>query len=235
MHALLKPIYMASLFVQSTPDHLEQRHGALHEVLTLMDWLLTHLEAAKTSETYTNAVHFKTSVNLGWIKLDRYYLKTDLNPAYIMAVFLHPHYKQHWFEAHWDPEQCEKAASTIYNVYNEAKRHYNTLVPRRSSPVVARKQHKELNPFAAYCNVAKHALNDDDLARWRREEQADSDVNPLGWWRENYHRYPILQHLAFDLLAAPASTAADERLFSIAGNVVNEERPHTQADLAQAT
>jgi hypothetical protein len=36
------------------------------------------------------------------------------------------------------------------------------------------------------------------------------------------------------LLAAPASTAADERIFSIAGNVVNEQRPHTKADLAEA-
>ncbi|KAF2716904.1 hypothetical protein K431DRAFT_234334, partial [Polychaeton citri CBS 116435] len=45
---------------------------------------------------------------------------------------------------------------------------------------------------------------------------------------------PVLRHLAFSLLAAPASTAADKRLFSTAGNVVNEQRPHTKADLAEA-
>jgi hypothetical protein len=108
-------------------------------------------------------------------------------------------------------------------------------VPRRTSPVTIRK--KDLSSFAAHCNVSKSKhLNedDDDLNRWRHEVQADFDVNPLAWWRANQHRYPILKHLAFDLLAAPASTAADERLFSIAGNVVNEERPHTQAELAQA-
>jgi hypothetical protein len=38
----------------------------------------------------------------------------------------------------------------------------------------------------------------------------------------------VLKHLAFTSLAAPASTAANERLFSITGNVVNEERLHTQ-------
>jgi hypothetical protein len=32
----------------------------------------------------------------------------------------------------------------------------------------------------------------------------------------------VLKHLAFTLLAAPASTVADEHLFSITGNVVNE-------------
>ena len=44
----------------------------------------------------------------------------------------------------------------------------------------------------------------------------------------------MLRHLAFDLLAAPASTAADERLFSQAGRVVNEERPHMHQELAEA-
>jgi hypothetical protein len=93
MRALLEPIYKASLYVQSTPDHRDQRHGALHEVLTTMDFILTHLERAKDSPTYTDAVHYKTAVNLGWMKLNQYYTKTDLNPAYILAVFLHPHYR----------------------------------------------------------------------------------------------------------------------------------------------
>jgi hypothetical protein len=48
----------------------------------------------------------------------------------------------------------------------------------------------------------------------------------------NKHLYPVLKHLAFTYLAAPASTAANERLFNFAGNVVNEERPRTQTQLA---
>jgi hypothetical protein len=52
--------------------------------------------------------------------------------------------------------------------------------------------------------------------------------------KDNHHHYPILRHLAFAVLAAPASTAATERLFSMAGNVVNEERPHMQQELAQS-
>jgi hypothetical protein len=93
MRALLEPIYKASLYVQSTPDHRDQRYSALHKVLTTMDFILTHLERAKDSPTYTDAVHYKTVVNLGWIKLNQYYTKTDLNPAYILAVFLYPHYR----------------------------------------------------------------------------------------------------------------------------------------------
>jgi hypothetical protein len=44
----------------------------------------------------------------------------------------------------------------------------------------------------------------------------------------------VLKQLAFTYLAAPLSSSDDEGLFSIAGNVVNEERPHTSAELAEA-
>jgi hypothetical protein len=37
------------------------------------------------------------SLNLGWLKLRKYYQITDLNPAYIMAVFLNPYYCLSWF------------------------------------------------------------------------------------------------------------------------------------------
>lgn len=40
--------------------------------------------------------------------------------------------------------------------------------------------------------------------------------------------------MAFDLLAAPASSSADERTFSKAGRVLDGDRWHTKDDLAQA-
>jgi hypothetical protein len=44
----------------------------------------------------------------------------------------------------------------------------------------------------------------------------------------------MLKQLAFTYLIAPLSLSDDERLFSIASNVVNEERPHTSIELAKA-
>ena len=43
----------------------------------------------------------------------------------------------------------------------------------------------------------------------------------------------MLKYLAFTLLAVLASIVAVERLFSFTGNIVNEQRPHTQQQLAE--
>ena len=93
---------------------------------------------------------------------------------------------------------------------------------------------KELSEFEQYNRIEdEHSLTD-DLERYLREERAPEGTNPLTWWRANHHRYPILRHMAMDLLAAPASSAADERTFSKAGQVLNESRYNTLADLAEA-
>lgn len=64
LHTLLEPIYECSLNVQSAS--LNGSHGALHEVLTTMDYLLNYLEETKQRLSDPKIVtHFKASINLG--------------------------------------------------------------------------------------------------------------------------------------------------------------------------
>lgn len=220
---LLRPIYDASMRVQS-------RDTGLYEVLTSMDFILTHLESAKLKPTYTAAPYFKACVNLGWWKLDQYYTKTDLNPAYIMAVFLHPHYKMSWFKRHWCADEIKKARCYIDSQYLIAKAASTTTQQQPAMPVVS----KDLNLYDAYNRLSSPTEDDeDDLQRYMSERIAPFATDPLQWWIDNGHLYPILKPMALTYLAAPPSSADNERLFSRAGNVVNEERPHTQATLAQ--
>jgi hypothetical protein len=79
---------------------VSEKDSALYNVLTLMDLILTQLERAKEQSTHTDAPYYKVSVNLSWSKLNQYYHKTDLNPAYIMAIFLYPHFKLALFKKH---------------------------------------------------------------------------------------------------------------------------------------
>lgn len=225
MLALLQPLFEASERVQTQGT----THGALHDVLTTTDYCLTHLETAKNKLTNTDPVTWRTSVNLGWQKLDQYYTITDRNPAYIMAVFLHPCYKKKWFEKHWAKGDVTTAMRTVNKVYLDAKRQYSDEVPIRTL------QKRDLEGIDAYKKLDDSDEDyDDDLRRYINDKRAPPGIDPLHWWRDHRQHYPVLRHLAFTLLAAPASTAADERLFSTAGNVVNEQRPHTKADLAEA-
>lgn len=102
-------------------------------------------------------------------------------------------------------------------------------MPIRTSP------RRELQGIDAYNMVNRGSeQSDDELERYLREESAPTGTEPLGWWKDHQHKYPVLRRLAFTLLAAPASTASVVRLFSMAGNVINQQRPHTKEDLAEA-
>jgi hypothetical protein len=87
---------------------------------------------------------------------------------------------------------------------------------------------KDLNLYNAYNRLLSPTKDDeDDLQRYISEQIAPFATDLLQWWINNGHLYPILKPIALTYLAAPLSSADNERLFSRASNIVNEERPHT--------
>jgi hypothetical protein len=50
------------------------------------------------------------------------------------------------------------------------------------------------------------------------------DTDPLQWWREHQHRFPVLARVARRFLCIPASSAPAERVWSTAGNTITEKR-----------
>jgi hypothetical protein len=139
LNQLLAPIHKVSMHVQSVGITA----GALHNTLTSMDYLLSHLE---TRRSQPSTKHFMASLNVGWSKLKKYYAKTDLNPAYLMAVFLNPHFRQHLFNEQWEPVFIRMAMAVIKEQFILAQRLHNIDAPRTSvSPPI-----KEASGFAAY-------------------------------------------------------------------------------------
>jgi hypothetical protein len=63
---LLEPIYEVSIHVQS----IGTTAGALHNTLTSMDYLLSHLE---TRRSQPGSSHSMACLNVGWKKLRKYY------------------------------------------------------------------------------------------------------------------------------------------------------------------
>lgn len=55
-------------------------------------------------------------------------------------------------------------------------------------------------------------------------EEENQDFNIIEWWKDNSNRFPILSHMARDLLAIPISTVASESAFSTGGRVLDDFR-----------
>jgi hypothetical protein len=226
---LLLPLRVVSMTLQS--DGKDCNNGSLWQSLTAIDYLMTKLEGLKAKHTYLPNSHFKASINLGWKKLDKYYALSDDSPAYRAAIVINPSKKMAWFEKKWideHPEWITAAKEAVNALYNEYKRRH------ADEAFVAHQSTKVLSDFERYNLLEDDYSQNDDLQRYLREERAPAGTNPLTWWHSNHHRYPVLRHMAFDLLGTPASSSADERTFSKAGEVLDKSRFSTLDDLAEA-
>lgn len=56
--------------------------------------------------------------------------------------------------------------------------------------------------------------------------------DPLQWWKQRLKCYPHLAALARIILAAPATSAPSERIFSVATNIVSKKRSRLDLTLA---
>ena len=58
--------------------------------------------------------------------------------------------------------------------------------------------------------------------------ERDPNFNTLAWWKVNKRHYPYLAAFARLVLAVPATSAPSERMFSVAGLIVNKARASMQ-------
>ncbi|TKA81632.1 hypothetical protein B0A49_01266, partial [Cryomyces minteri] len=204
-------------------------YGALWESLGALDFLLDHLEMEKARLEHLPSSHFKACVNLGWKKLNYYYSLSDQTPAYRAAIVLHPRFKWRWFKKHWEkshPEWIEEARKAVTELWQSYKRRY---------PLPLQSQ-KERSNFTTYMDLDDEddSLEEDDEFERFCSLKTVRVEDPLIWWTHQQHEFPTLSRLAFDLLSVPAMSSECERLFSKAGQVLNEDTPRTKEDFAES-
>jgi hypothetical protein len=68
--------------------------------------------------------------------------------------------------------------------------------------------------------------NKSELEKYLAEdtEPEDNKFDILGWWKVNSSRFPVLAHLARDVLPIPVSTVASESVFSTSGRILDDFR-----------
>jgi len=75
---------------------------------------------------------------------------------------------------------------------------------------------------------------EDELSRYMREEALDIKGDPLNHWHLQLSRkYPVLARVARRYFSVMASSVASERLFSNAGQVIDDHRASLDPELAE--
>jgi hypothetical protein len=242
---LLRPLLNATSRLEGRGK--SGRFGAIYEVIPTFDSLLTIYEAekARLSEVDYNSPtspedHFKTNVNLGWAKLNKYYSKLDDSPAYYAATILHPYYKYFCDNAWQDrPEwlaTCNAAFQELWAGYRDEGT--TPAPPPRKRVKLTNEIQDHIAQFAAPA-LPLPKENTDEFVRWKKNEpqvafESDDAVNPIAYWLRLRVSYPRLSQLALDVLSIPASSSDCERMFSELGDLLEPRRLKMRADLVSA-
>ena len=213
--------------------------------------LLTHFEDLKVQYPVTNSEpsqdddylttehHFAININLAWLKLNDYYVKTDATPLYVTAVVLHPRYKKRWFNKKWKErtDWLEMVDDKVNKMWLQYKGLPLDELKFDVPADVAKKQEKDYNDWSSDDDdnsaVNKEA---DELAQYLAEPLLPTPIsNPLKWWTEQLSKWPRLTAMALDVLTIPPISDEPERKFSEAGDVVQPRRRRIKDTTLQTT
>lgn len=109
-----------------------ESYGNMWDAASSYEFLMDRLEEWKaTSKNYPDPEHFKIDINLGWDKLNDYYTKLDVTPAYYASAILNPASRWGYFENTWtDREQLpwlQEAKKMVKKLWDEEYKSLPTL------------------------------------------------------------------------------------------------------------
>ena len=104
--------------------------------------------------------------------------------------------------------------------------------PRRAAPLQpsteddepAQKKRRSTLLLESDSDSEEDGMESGELQRYRAERSISIDDCPLQWWCAHSGAYEKLSALARKYLASPATSVPCERLFSLAGHIVQKKR-----------
>jgi hAT family C-terminal dimerisation region len=148
------------------------------------------------------------AVEDAWTKLDHYYQETDKSSIYSSAVILAPRSKLSFLQRKWaEHPDCIEAART--STARRFQEYFNTSI----TSFVTDSQSTDIFDTFKFGEISQQNIKD-ELADYLSFSLAAQNADPVKWWIDHAVRFPILSHLALDILAIPATSAEAERAFS---------------------
>jgi hypothetical protein len=219
-------------------------YGNPWDVIIGYEFLLGTLEKYKEmAATLPAPEHFRININLGWEKLEKYYLLLDETPIYYAALALHPAYRWDYFEEQWErhPDWVAKAKEIVKDVWVTDYKPLEIVRSSENEPIAKRLKIYP-NAFEAHRQKARIKYSSpgvssstlvelDEYEAWIQSPQ-ETDVSiqdPIQYWHDLRFKYPRLSRMALDFLTIQPMSAECERLFSESGLMVTPQRNRLEA------
>ncbi|KAL6129224.1 hypothetical protein ACLB2K_072577 [Fragaria x ananassa] len=116
--------------------------------------------------------------------------------------------------------------SSLYGAYVESFNLHSSSYPTHQSSSQAQGKHSILENFYVRYRSGPSSSLRSELSKYLDEARLDRsmELDIFTWWKMEQHRYPIIFHMARDVLTIPISTIASESALSIGGRVLDQYR-----------
>lgn len=251
-HAILQPLWTMTLRLQGNGEG--GSHGVIWQVLPCMEKLLSHFEELKlryiihtadgalskgndTTEDASLSEEYRMlciGINLGWQKLNEYYMLTDRSPYYLAAVVLHPRYTWKFIKSKWRNRkdwivQGELEVRALWDT------EYASRSPAFEETHLAKKQREDsdLELSSSDSDTSTNGIRKDEYTSWCQRPRDTAITHPLSYWTQPTMKrtFPRLLQMALDVFTIPAMSDEPERTFSSTGIMVRPHRSNLDAEI----
>jgi hypothetical protein len=177
--------------------------------------------------------YFRIGINNAWVKLNKYYNRTDRSNAYFGSVRMHPALNAAWFVENWKEEDqlqwLELAEEKLRLHYNRSYRDQEIGAQHQTLPSPPYPTHEpdDFDNFLTPATFDAQATAVDEYDRYKSLHPIkDAFRKPLDWWKDHLDEYPTLSRMALDLFSVPAMSSECERVFSLAKLILTTQRQH---------
>lgn len=236
---MLAPLEQATMRLQGRPG--TPTGGYVWEILPVFEWLLCHFEELKVRYDSHPNPHFRSNVNLAWLKLDRYYALTDNSPVYVAGVVFHPRMKWSFVEKHWaeKPDWRDRAKEAVRKLWEAEYKDLPLPPASGSAPEPSEVAYTSgLNDFLeSLISPPVAASNMDEYEEYcnRKDPEDVNCSNPFAYWLSKRAVWPRLSQMALDIISIPCMSDEPERIFSLAGVLTASRRARAGSDLIGAS
>ncbi|XP_062103927.1 zinc finger BED domain-containing protein RICESLEEPER 2-like [Humulus lupulus] len=158
------------------------------------------------------------------LKFDKYWGNVEkINLLQYIASILDPRFKldavHNSFRYLYDPILAEKMIKKVENMMTTFYAFYKGTV---------------MTPSSSNDQQASQSVTSNASGNRKEKLVEDTNFDILDWWQRNGNKYPIVSHIARDVLAVQMSTVAFESAFSTGGRILDPFRSSLSPKMVEA-